>query len=69
MLVALFALPPRWTVVLAGFVLFRLLDIFKPFPIRHLERLPGGVGVVADDVAAGLAANLILRAGMALGGG
>jgi len=45
---------------LAAFLLFRLLDILKPFPIRRLERLPGGVGVVADDAAAGLCAMMIL---------
>lgn len=46
----------------AGFVLFRILDIAKPFPIRLLERhLAGGVAVVADDLAAGAAANIALR--------
>ncbi|MDY6823032.1 MAG: phosphatidylglycerophosphatase A [Thermodesulfobacteriota bacterium] len=48
--------------VLAGFLLFRGLDIAKPFPIRWLDKkLPGGWGIVADDVAAGLIANVILR--------
>ncbi len=42
----------------ASFLLFRLLDVAKPWPIRALERLPGGWGIVADDVAAGLAAGL-----------
>ncbi|PID75025.1 MAG: hypothetical protein CSB28_00105 [Desulfobacterales bacterium] len=43
-------------------MLFRCLDIAKPFPIRWLEkRLPGGWGIVADDILAGLIANLILR--------
>jgi phosphatidylglycerophosphatase A len=40
--------------IASGFVLFRLFDITKPFPVRRLERLPGGLGVVGDDVAAGL---------------
>ena len=48
--------------VLAGFGLFRLFDIFKPFPIRRLESLPGGVGVMADDVGAGLFALALLTA-------
>ena len=48
--------------VIAGFGLFRLFDIFKPFPIRHLERLKGGVGVMADDVGAGIYALVILMA-------
>lgn len=43
-----------WTSIFAGFVLFRIFDIVKPFPIRYLERLPGGAGVIADDVGAGL---------------
>ncbi len=43
----------------ASFVLFRLFDVAKPWPIRALERLPGGWGIVADDVAAGLAAGLV----------
>jgi phosphatidylglycerophosphatase A len=43
-----------------GFGLFRLFDITKPFPIRRLERLPGGLGVVADDVGAGLYALVAL---------
>jgi len=47
---------------LAGFVLFRILDILKPFPIRQIDRrMPGGAGVVLDDVIAGIYANVILR--------
>lgn len=44
-----------------GFLLFRFFDILKPFPIRRLEHLPGGFGVVADDLGAGVYAFLILR--------
>lgn len=43
-----------------GFVLFRIFDILKPWPIGRLERLPGALGVMADDLAAGVAAGLIL---------
>ena len=43
-----------WVSVVTGFALFRVFDIVKPFPVRYLERLPGGVGVIADDVGAGL---------------
>lgn len=50
---------PRLLESLAGFVLFRLLDVIKPWPIRPLERLPGGWGIVADDIAAGLAAGAV----------
>ncbi len=46
----------------AAFVLFRLFDIFKPWPVRAAERLPGGWGIVADDAAAGLYAALVLLA-------
>src|SRR5262245_29579579 len=52
--------------ILLGFGLFRLFDILKPFPVRRLERLPGGLGVVADDVGAGLyalAALTLIRYG------
>jgi undecaprenyl-diphosphatase len=43
-----------------GFALFRLFDILKPWPIRKLEKLPGGIGILADDVAAGLLAMIVL---------
>ena len=56
-----------WTAVL-GFLLFRLLDILKPAPIRRVERLPGGWGIVADDVMAGLYGNAVLRTGLELAG-
>src|SRR5262249_19222363 len=46
--------------ILLGFGLFRLFDIWKPFPIRRLERLKGGLGVVGDDVGAGLYALAVL---------
>lgn len=58
-LVALPALPLVWA---AGFFLFRFFDILKPFPIGYLEkRCPGGLGIVIDDVVAGVAANLLLH--------
>lgn len=44
----------------AGFVLFRVFDILKPFPLNNLQRLPGGWGVVLDDVGAGIYAGLVL---------
>jgi phosphatidylglycerophosphatase A len=52
----------NWKSVLAAFLLFRLFDIWKPAPARQLERAPGGVGIVADDLAAGLYAALVLWA-------
>jgi phosphatidylglycerophosphatase A len=58
---ALLAAPSGWLPVLLGFLLFRAFDILKPFGIRRLEALPGGWGIMADDVAAGLASLIILR--------
>lgn len=49
-----------WPFVLAGFLLFRLFDIWKPFPIRDLEVLPGGLGICADDLVAGVYAGVCL---------
>ncbi len=48
--------------MLVAFLLFRAFDIVKPFPVRHFERLPGGIGIMADDLMAGVYANLALRA-------
>ncbi len=56
-----------WKYWLAGFILFRVLDIVKPYPIRRLEHLPGGFGVITDDVLAGVYGYAILRAAMHLG--
>ncbi|MGB1127472.1 MAG: phosphatidylglycerophosphatase A [Opitutales bacterium] len=50
------ALHGGWPVLLGGFALFRLFDILKPFGIKKLQNMPGGLGCVADDLAAGLAA-------------
>ena len=54
------AAPGNWLHWLAAFLLFRFFDILKPFPIRRLEQLPGGAGVVADDAGAGLYGMIIL---------
>jgi phosphatidylglycerophosphatase A len=48
--------------ILAGFLIFRLLDIVKPWPANRFERLPGGVGIMADDIMAGVYGNLLMRA-------
>jgi len=61
MLVTLFLNPVGWRGAAGGFLLFRIADIVKPFPARRLERLPGGLGIMADDVMAGIYANLGLR--------
>jgi phosphatidylglycerophosphatase A len=62
MLVTLAWLPLSLAGVLAGFLLFRVLDIIKPFPARRLEDAPGGWGIMLDDVVAGLYGQLSLRA-------
>ena len=51
----------NWKFLLAGFLLFRLFDILKPFPCRQLEKLPGGWGIMADDWMAGVCAAICLR--------
>lgn len=56
---AFLPLTPR--VLVLGFALFRILDILKPFPARRLESLPGGSGIMADDLMAGIYANLLLQ--------
>lgn len=51
---------PTWRSVAIGFVLFRLLDVVKPWPVRRLESLPAGWGIVLDDVGAGALGALIM---------
>ena len=67
-LVALVAVPLAWKSFLAAFILFRVFDILKPPPVRQLEALPEGTGIVLDDIAAGLYAlfvvHLFLRFGL-----
>ena len=61
---AMLAAPPGWPWVLAGFVLFRFFDVLKPWPIRELDHgIHGGLGIMLDDLVAGLFAGLILLAG------
>lgn len=67
-LVALIAVPLAWKSFLAGFILFRAFDIIKPPPVRQLEAIPEGAGIVLDDIAAGLYAlismHLLLHFGL-----
>jgi len=64
-ILTLFGLPFNITSVTVGFLVFRTLDIWKPYPIRFLEnKFSGGIGIVLDDVVAGILSNLILRAFM-----
>jgi phosphatidylglycerophosphatase A len=65
--VTLLAVPVlTWKAVAVGFLLFRLFDIWKPWPVRRLERFPDGIGIVADDLAAGAYGALILYIGARL---
>jgi phosphatidylglycerophosphatase A len=61
-LVTMFALPADWFSLSMGFLLFRLFDIWKPWPIRAVDaRIHGGLGILLDDLLAGAAAHLVLR--------
>ena len=62
MLITLFLNPVGWGGAVGAFLLFRLADVVKPYPANRLERLPGGLGVMADDAMAAIYANLALRA-------
>jgi phosphatidylglycerophosphatase A len=64
MWLSLLFLPFTPATAVAGFLLFRALDVFKPWPARQLESLPGGWGIMTDDVMAGVYANLLMRAGL-----
>lgn len=62
MATALIGVPFHLSSVILGFVLFRIFDILKPFPIRMIDRrLSGGAGIVADDVVAGFFTNILIR--------
>jgi phosphatidylglycerophosphatase A len=63
-LLAVAGFTPRLGIAIAAFVLFRIFDIAKPPPIYQLQAMPGGIGVMADDLAAGLLANVVLRFGL-----
>jgi phosphatidylglycerophosphatase A len=65
-LIALIAVPLAWKTFLASLILFRAFDIVKPPPVRQLERLPEGAGIVLDDVAAGILALIVMHLGMHL---
>jgi phosphatidylglycerophosphatase A len=68
MALSVVAFPPTPAVLLAGFALFRVFDVVKPYPANALQRLRGGVGVMIDDVVAGFYALVVLLAARALVG-
>lgn len=61
MQITFIAASPHWATGIAGFILFRIFDILKPFPAGRSQRLPGGWGVVADDMIAGVYALVALQ--------
>ena len=65
MLVTLFLNPVGWGGAALAFFLFRAFDVLKPYPANRLERLHGGLGIMADDFMAAVYANLVLRAALA----
>jgi phosphatidylglycerophosphatase A len=62
MLVTLFLVPASWPAAFAGFLVFRVLDVVKPYPASRFERLPGGLGMMADDLMSAAYSNLVLHA-------
>ncbi len=61
MLIGFIFLPFSWSLAIIGFIIFRLFDIFKIYPLRKLEDIPGSAGIVLDDLAAGIFTNIILQ--------
>jgi phosphatidylglycerophosphatase A len=60
-LVAMFLIPFVWGYIIAGFILFRFFDILKPWPLKKLQDISGGPGVMLDDIGAGVYTNVILQ--------
>lgn len=66
MLITLAFMPLSWWGIAAGFLLFRVFDVIKPFPAGRLEHLPGGLGIMADDAMAGIYGHLAMRLAIAM---
>lgn len=62
-LIAMFMVPVSWGLIAAGFVLFRIFDIAKPWPLKRLQDIHGGLGVMMDDIGAGVYTNVLLQLG------
>lgn len=60
-LLAMFMLPPAWVFVVAGFFLFRVFDIIKPYPLDNLQNIRGGLGIMLDDIGAAVYTNVVLQ--------
>ena len=61
MIITIIALPKHWIIYMCGFFVFRLFDVINPFPVNKLEKLPAGLGIMSDDVLAGIYANIVLQ--------
>jgi phosphatidylglycerophosphatase A len=61
MFVSLLGLPPTLYIVVCAFVLFRIFDIVKPFPLKDIQKLNGSAGIMGDDLMAGVYTNIILQ--------
>ncbi len=68
-LIALAGLPLNWPLMISGFFLFRAFDMFKIYPINKIEAMPGGWGIMLDDVMAGVYTNVILQIALRWAGG
>ena len=66
MLITMLLLPLNGLGVFVAFLVFRVLDVIKPWPAARFEHLPGGIGVMADDTMAAIYGNLLMRGGIAL---
>ena len=62
--ITMFLIPFSWMTLVIGFILNRILDIWKPFPAKQAQNLPGGWGIVLDDVISSIYANVVLRLGV-----
>jgi len=60
-LVTMFMVPSGWSFAVSGFLIFRAFDIVKPWPLRRLQDLHGGAGVMLDDIGAGIYSNILLQ--------
>jgi phosphatidylglycerophosphatase A len=69
MLITLAMIPVNTAGAIVGFLVFRALDVFKPWPSGRLERLPGGLGIMADDAMAAVYGNVVMRILVALAPG
>jgi phosphatidylglycerophosphatase A len=61
--IAMLGIPLQWPYIIMAVILFRIFDIWKPFPIRKTENLPGGWGIMTDDLLAGIYANVWIHMG------